>query len=211
MRYQHLPSAPLACAAQLWCVSERSWVRFRGVAASNLSYGTRGRDNSAAQAHAAAEALATQRYQHPHLYAWPTLRMAYAAVKRIGLCRCRANMAHIRQSRPDSGLGFQVNFLTIGKAALEHALSAARAYAAAEALAADRSHHPHRCRANLAHMRKSRPDSGLGFQVHFRIIEKAAFEHLLSTARAHAAAEALAAQRYQHPYQCRANMAHIRQ
>ena len=25
--------------------------------------------------------------------------------------RCRANMAHIRQSRPDSGLGFQVDVL----------------------------------------------------------------------------------------------------
>jgi len=25
--------------------------------------------------------------------------------------RCRANMAHVRQSGPDSGLGFQVNFL----------------------------------------------------------------------------------------------------
>ena len=25
--------------------------------------------------------------------------------------RCRANMAHVRQSRPDSGLGFQVKFL----------------------------------------------------------------------------------------------------
>ena len=27
--------------------------------------------------------------------------------------RCRANMAHTRQSRPDPGLGFQVKFLTI--------------------------------------------------------------------------------------------------
>ena len=27
--------------------------------------------------------------------------------------RCRANMAHIRQSRPDSGLGFQVHVLTL--------------------------------------------------------------------------------------------------
>jgi len=25
--------------------------------------------------------------------------------------RCRANMAHVRQSRPDSGLGFQVKFV----------------------------------------------------------------------------------------------------
>ena len=29
----------------------------------------------------------------------------------MGAFRCRANMAHIRQSRPDSGLGFQVNLL----------------------------------------------------------------------------------------------------
>ena len=26
---------------------------------------------------------------------------------------CRANVAHVRQSRPDSGLGFQVNVLKI--------------------------------------------------------------------------------------------------
>ena len=30
---------------------------------------------------------------------------------KIGKDRCRANMAHVNQSRPDSGLDFQVNVL----------------------------------------------------------------------------------------------------
>jgi len=30
---------------------------------------------------------------------------------RCSCVRCRANMAHMRQSRPDSGLGFQVKVL----------------------------------------------------------------------------------------------------
>ena len=51
---------------------------------------------------------AEQRYQHPY--------------------RCRAKMSHIRQSRPDSGLGFQVKFLTTEKAALQQSLSAAQRY-----------------------------------------------------------------------------------
>ena len=29
----------------------------------------------------------------------------------FGIARCRANMAHVGQSRPDSGLGFEINVL----------------------------------------------------------------------------------------------------
>ena len=40
-----------------------------------------------------------------------------ASILGIMLCHCRANMAHTRQSRPDSALGFLVkvvNFLGVG-------------------------------------------------------------------------------------------------
>ena len=40
-----------------------------------------------------------------------SLRMSTKTAYKLGY-RCRANMAHIRQSRPDSGLGFQVKILT---------------------------------------------------------------------------------------------------
>ena len=52
------------------------------------------------------------------------------------MSRSRANVAHIRQSRPDSGFGVEAN----GRGGT------------------DAIH----CRANTAHTRQSRPDSGLG-------------------------------------------------
>ena len=41
--------------------------------------------------------------------AWPDRILK--ALQVMNLVRCRANMAHIRQSRPDCGLGFQVKVL----------------------------------------------------------------------------------------------------
>ena len=42
----------------------------------------------------------------------PTTPEIASETQARGTPRCRANLAHIRQSRPDSGLGFQVKFLT---------------------------------------------------------------------------------------------------
>ena len=41
------------------------------------------------------------------------LKYFSAQVTSLLKCRCPANMAHLRQSRPDSGLAFQVNILRI--------------------------------------------------------------------------------------------------
>jgi len=42
----------------------------------------------------------------------PTTRqVSWKCWYRFVRTRCRANMAHVRQSRPDSGLGFQVKVL----------------------------------------------------------------------------------------------------
>ena len=57
--------------------------------------------------------------------------------------RCRASMTHIRQSRPDAGLGFQVNVLDTSTTARPA-----------------RSRPFERFRAHAAHIRQSRPDAG---------------------------------------------------
>ena len=56
----------------------------------------------------------------------------------------RANVAHLRQSRPDSGLDSRVNMAHTRQSRPDSGLD---------------------FRANMAHIRQSRPDSGLGFRV----------------------------------------------
>jgi len=108
---------------------------------------------------------------------------------RVPACFCRANMAHMRQSNSDSGLGFQVNVLktlqvvtsSLGSGPPAHTRhthtrhmgdgvhlfmgmlsgSSGVGFGAAGGGLKWES----RCRANMAHIRQSRPDSGLDFQV----------------------------------------------
>ena len=96
---------------------------------------------------------------------WIGLERHHARIQALGGHRpgknppytCRANAAQIRQSRPGSGLGLQVNVLTSLK--LFHLRSEAKR-ARHQALGRHRRSVPTLPRE---HIRQSRPDSGLGF------------------------------------------------
>ena len=82
-----------------------------------------------------------------------------------GAGRCQANVAHIKQSRPYSGLGFQIKVFELF---LSCPLFARQQFQGAGLLLDRRDHHDAvgkgtascRCRANVAHARQSQPDSG---------------------------------------------------
>ena len=85
---------------------------------------------------------------------------------------CRANMAHTRQSRPDSVLGFHVKKLEIIPVVPPLSLMTCAEGSCPRLSAREPACPPHtalpptiRCRANAAHTRHSRPSPGLGLQV----------------------------------------------
>ena len=92
--------------------------------------------------------------------------------------RCRANMAHIRQSRPDSCLGCQVKFLKTFFAR-KRGVSTPRPWGPLSRrddlmgrIVSGCPVSEDRYRANMANIRQSRPDSSLGFQVKsFQILQ----------------------------------------
>ena len=76
-------------------------------------------------------------------------------------------MAHVRQSRPDSGPGLKVE---VRKMLFYCLLFAGKPTSVQAIPSISSSTFPRsiRCRANMAHIRESRPDSGLGFGVKVR-------------------------------------------
>ena len=72
--------------------------------------------------------------------------------------RCRENMAHIRQSRSDHGLGFQAS---VSMWDFVYNISLVRRGWAAMCV----EYKAPGCRKNMAYARQSRSNSGLGFQV----------------------------------------------
>ena len=67
--------------------------------------------------------------------------------------RCRANAAHVRQSRPDSGLGFQVDALKTFQV-VPFSLRSVQVPPTIWC----RPRRTPRCRVNMAHIAQSRPD-----------------------------------------------------
>ena len=102
-----------------------------------------------------------------HPTSWTLHPTPYGRVGRVRTC-CRANLAHVRQSRTDSGIGFQVKVFQMFQVLPSRFLgkSTFAGIVFCSGVPSSSRHVPSfRCRANMAQIRQSRPDSGLGSRV----------------------------------------------